>query len=76
MKIRSREVVQRGGAPDRRNADVTGDVASEGGSPGDVEIAPTSDVGEGSEAGETWRPTRQGEETIRRDDTGEGRRSP
>jgi hypothetical protein len=69
-------MVESDGAPDRRNATVTGDVASEGGSPGDVEIAPTSDVGTGSEAGETWRPAREGEETVRRDETGEGRRSP
>jgi hypothetical protein len=55
---------------------VTADVASEGGSPGDVEIASTSDVGVGSEVDETWRPTREGDETVRRDETGEGRRSP
>jgi len=55
---------------------VSGDVASEGGSPGDVEIAPTSDVGVGSEADETWRPTRERDETVRRDEAGDGRRSP
>jgi hypothetical protein len=69
-------VVRPDGAPDRRDANVTGDVATEGGSPGDVEIAPTSDVGAGSEADETWRPTRERDETVRRDETGQGRRSP
>ena len=76
MKVWSREVVQPDGAPDRRNADVTSEVASEGGSPGDVEIAPTSDAGAGSEADETWQPTHEKDETVRRDETGEGRRSP
>jgi hypothetical protein len=52
------------------------DVGSEGGSPGDVELAREHGPGTGSEAGETWRPTDNQVEPIRRDDTGEGRRSP
>lgn len=52
------------------------DVGSEGGSPGDVELAREHGPGTGSEAGETWRPTDDTVEPIRRDETGEGRRSP
>ena len=50
----------------------TGDVGSEGGSPGDVELERTSQ-GTGSEADELWRPAddRSSERTVRRDETGE-----
>lgn len=65
---------------DEKNAadvDVTkADVGSEGGSPGDVELAREHGPGTGSEASETWRPTDNRVEPIRRDETGEGRRSP
>ena len=52
------------------------DVGSEGGSPGDVELAREHGPATGSEAGETWRPTDDTVEPIRRDESGEGRRSP
>jgi hypothetical protein len=52
------------------------DVGSEGGSPGDLELAREHGPGTGSEAGETWRPTSDPVEPIHRDETGEGRRSP
>jgi len=62
--------------PDEKTADVTKDVGSEGGSPGDVEVAREDLPASGSEAGETWRPSDSKPETIARDETGEGRRSP
>jgi hypothetical protein len=56
---------------------VTADVGSEGGSPGDLEVARDPGPATGSEAGETRQPTGDGEsKTIVRDETGEGRRSP
>jgi len=59
------------------HADTTAaDVGSEGGSPGDVELTRADEAAVGSEAGETWRPTDEKVETVRRDETGEGRRSP
>jgi len=61
---------------DKADADVTADVGSEGGSPGDVEVARDPGAGSGSEAGETWRPTDDEVTTVVRDETGEGRRSP
>ena len=64
---------------DKNDVDVDAtkaDVGSEGGSPGDVELAREHGPGTGSEAGETWRPTDDTVEPIRRDETGEGRRSP
>jgi len=63
---------------DTADADLTtGDVGSEGGSPGDVEVAREPIPGTGAEAGETWRPTRPDDEkTIVHDETGAGRRSP
>ena len=64
---------------DKHDVDVDAteaDVGSEGGSPGDVESAREHGPGTGSEAGETWRPTDDTVEPIRRDETGEGRRSP
>jgi hypothetical protein len=54
----------------------TGDVGSEGGSPGDVEVAREPVPATGSEAGETVRPATDDTRTIVRDDSGEGRRSP
>jgi hypothetical protein len=54
----------------------TGEVASEGGSPGDVEVTREPVPATGSEAGETWRPEQHDTDTIARDETGEGRRSP
>ncbi len=54
----------------------TGEVASEGGSPGDVEIDRADEVGTGSEAGGTWRTVHRDDEVIHRDETGIGRRSP
>src|SRR3954470_13900335 len=49
--------------PDDRNDDIaadqpTGEVGSEGGSPGDVEVERPLDPGVGTEASETWRPWR------------------
>jgi hypothetical protein len=59
------------------NSDTTqADVGSEGGSPGDVEMAREHGPAAGSEAAETWRPTDEAVEPIVRDETGEGRRSP
>ena len=64
-------------ADDTTDADVTADVGSEGGSPGDVEVARDSGPETGSEAGETWQPRGDDDsKTIVRDETGEGRRSP
>jgi hypothetical protein len=57
-------------------ADVTAEVGTEGGTPGDVEIARKQVPGTGSEAGETWRPADDEPEAVVRDETGEGRRSP
>ena len=62
---------------DTTDADVTDDVGSEGGSPGDVEVARDPGPGIGSEGGETWQPGGDdGSKTIVRDETGEGRRNP
>jgi hypothetical protein len=54
---------------------VTSEVASEGGSPGDVEVD-VHDAGTGSEATETWQPADEHREEVLRDERGEGRRSP
>lgn len=54
----------------------TSEVASEGGSPGDVEIDKGAEVGTGSEAGQTWQPADRDVHEVRRDETGIGRRSP
>jgi hypothetical protein len=56
--------------------DVTAEVGSEGGSPGDVELDIDSGSATGTEAGETWQPTTHTVEEVRRDETGKGRRSP
>lgn len=62
--------------PDEKAADVTEDVGSEGGTPGDVEVGRKRAPAVGSEAGETWQPADDEQETIVRDESGEGRRSP
>jgi len=54
----------------------TGEVGSEGGSPGDVEVVSRREPCAGTEATETWRPWRDEVETVARDETGVGRRSP
>ncbi len=60
--------------PDRE--DPTDEVASEGGSPGNVEIETEEEATTGSESTETTRPSRTPERPVVRDETGEGRRSP
>lgn len=45
------------GPEDPASTSVTGEVGSEGGTPGDVELASDSAPGVGSEAGETWQPS-------------------
>ena len=63
----------------RTEAAPTAEVGGEGGSPGDVEIAPVDDEATGSEADETRRPGASGHDTIVRDNTegrGPGRRTP
>jgi hypothetical protein len=59
-----------------RKERVTPEVGDEGGSPGDLEIGRDSVPGAGSEQGETWRPVDPDTHVSRRDETGEGRRSP
>ena len=54
----------------------TGEVGSEGGSPGDVEPVRRREPSAGTEASETWRQWRDEADTIARDETGVGRRSP
>lgn len=61
-------------APDRH--DWTEEVASEGGSFGNVEIDRDDQPMVGSESTETVRPTGTRETPVARDETGEGRRSP
>jgi hypothetical protein len=62
---------------DTADVDLTkADVGSEGGSPGDVEVARDPGPATGSEAGETWRPSTDNVKTVVRDESGEGRRSP
>ena len=60
--------------PDREQP--TDEVASEGGSFGNVEIQRNDEVATGSEADETVRDVTRRDETVLRDETGEGRRSP
>ena len=57
-------------------ADTTGEVGSEGGSHGEMEVTTDGGTGVGSEAGETWQPTSDGRHTILRDERGSGKRSP
>ena len=59
-----------------RSTDVTGEVGSEGGTPGDVELVPESETGTGSEATETFQPAAPRKQPVARDETGVGRRSP
>lgn len=54
--------------------DVTGDVGSEGGSFGDLEIHRDRAPGTGSEADELWRDVEIRKESVNRNDA--GRRSP
>ena len=61
---------------DTTDDDVTADVGSEGGSPGDVELARDPAPATGREAAETWQPASDDLHTVVRDETGEGRRSP
>ena len=60
----------------KRDATVTREVGSEGGTSGDVEIGPDNEIGVGSEASETRVPADNRRTTIRRDESGQGRRSP
>jgi hypothetical protein len=64
------------GPEDPASTAVTGEVGSEGGTPGDVELAIDRGPGVGSEAGETWQPSTEKVNEIHRDETGQGRRSP
>jgi hypothetical protein len=62
---------------DTTGLEVTADVGSEGGSPGDVEVARDRRPGTGSEAGETLQPAGDDKSiTIVRHEKGEGQRSP
>jgi hypothetical protein len=74
---------KRSGKPDVEDAAIdttrlreTGEVGSEGGGRGDVEVGIDRGAGTGSEAGETWRPIEEDMEEAVRDETGEGRRNP
>jgi hypothetical protein len=58
------------------STDPTAEVASEGGSSGDVEVGVDESPATGSEATETWHPTNRRPIEVVRDETGEGRRSP
>ena len=57
-------------------ADVTGEVGSEGGTPGEMEVETDREAGTGSEAGETWQPSARRRRAILRDEDGPGKRSP
>ena len=56
--------------------DVTGEVSSEGGSAGNVEVHRDEAPATGSEATETWIPAQERKTEVIRDETGRGRRSP
>jgi hypothetical protein len=58
------------------DVNVTTEVGSEGGSPGDVEVGEDAQPAGGSEADETWQPAKQERKEVARDETGQGRRSP
>jgi hypothetical protein len=53
----------------------TGEVGSEGGSPGDLEHG-HSEIGTGSEAGELWQPAGVRRQEVWRNQGQPGRRSP
>jgi hypothetical protein len=55
---------------------VTSEVGSEGGSPGDVEVGENAEPAAGSEAAETWNPTKHDRSEIVLDEKGRGRRTP
>jgi hypothetical protein len=55
---------------------VTPEVGDEGGTLGNVEIGTDGGPGVGSEATETWRPSKGERHVTVRDETGTGRRSP
>lgn len=59
-----------------RRTGVTGEVGSEGGTDGELEVGRTTTPGVGSEAGETWSPAQEDTTEVRRDETGEGKRTP
>ena len=59
-----------------REETATREVGSEGGSDGELEIGRTGTPGVGGEAGETWSPAQQDTTEIRRDETGDGKRTP
>jgi len=61
-------------SPALEPAAATAEVADEGGTPGDVEIG-SENIGTGSEADETWRPTNEQTRPIVRDER-DGRRTP
>jgi hypothetical protein len=58
------------------DVNVTNEVGSEGGSPGDVEVGEDAGPGVGAEAAETWEPRERDRTEVVRDETGQGRRSP
>jgi len=58
------------------HVDVTNEVGSEGGSPGDVEVGENANPAGGSEADETWNPTKHDRKEIALDEKGRGRRTP
>jgi hypothetical protein len=64
--------------PDEKSGavDVTAEVGDEGGTHGELEAVRKEIPATGSEAGETWRPVDEKTETVARDETGEGKRSP
>ena len=66
-------------ADDRRLLDkeeVTGEVGTEGGSPGDLEVATDRLPTTGSEATESVRVEKENRRVVVHDETGIGRRSP
>jgi hypothetical protein len=62
--------------PIAANDELSAEVGQEGGSPGDLELERTKGPAQGSEATELWQRGQDRIDEIRRDDTGEGRRSP
>ena len=62
-------------SPQIDSEEPTGEVGSEGGSPGDIEQS-HSEIGTGSEAGELWRPAEVHHEEVSHVEKSPGRRSP